>query len=105
MFTGKRPTDSMFEGGVNIINFVQKNFPDQISDVIDIPLQEECKAYTTTAKMVTENVVYLSLLSIVQVALSCTREIPSERMKMREAATRLREINASYLAGKDKYSS
>ncbi|VAI58482.1 unnamed protein product [Triticum turgidum subsp. durum] len=105
MLTGKRPTDSMFENGVNIINFVDKNFPDQLFEVIDIPLQEECKGYTTPGKMVTENVVYQCLLSLVQVALSCTREIPSERMNMKEAGTRLSGINASYLAGKDKYAS
>nr|BAJ94009.1 predicted protein [Hordeum vulgare subsp. vulgare] len=105
MLTGKRPTDSMFGNGVNIINFVDKNFPEKLFDIIDIPLQEECKAYTTPGKMVTENMVYQCLLSLVQVALSCTREIPSERMNMKEAGTRLSGTNASYLAGKDKYAS
>lgn len=105
MFTGRRPTDSIFQNEVNIINFVEKNFPDQIFDVIDIFLQEECKSYTTPGKMVTENAVYQCLLSLLEIALSCTREIRTERMNMREAAKRLHGINASYLGEKDKYAS
>ena len=43
MITGKRPTDSMFEGELSIANFVERNFPDQVLRIIDAHLQEECK--------------------------------------------------------------
>jgi hypothetical protein len=41
--TGKRPTDSMFENELNIVNLAERNFPDQILHIIDADLQEECK--------------------------------------------------------------
>ncbi|KAG8060303.1 hypothetical protein GUJ93_ZPchr0002g23859 [Zizania palustris] len=41
MMTGKRPTDPMFKDGLDIINFVESHFPDQIVHVIDCRLIEE----------------------------------------------------------------
>uniref|UniRef100_A0A0E0E8Y2 Receptor kinase-like protein Xa21 n=1 Tax=Oryza meridionalis TaxID=40149 RepID=A0A0E0E8Y2_9ORYZ len=45
MLTGKRPTDPMFENELNIVNFVEKNFPEQIPQIIEARLQEECKGF------------------------------------------------------------
>ncbi|ONK61246.1 uncharacterized protein A4U43_C08F27720 [Asparagus officinalis] len=38
MFTGKRPTDDMFVGGLTLPMFVKMAFPEQITDVIDAHL-------------------------------------------------------------------
>jgi serine/threonine protein kinase len=35
----KRPTDSMFKDGLNIANFVEMNFPDRISEIVDPDLE------------------------------------------------------------------
>ncbi|XP_066336505.1 receptor kinase-like protein Xa21 [Miscanthus floridulus] len=94
MLTGKRPTDPMFENGLSIINFVERSFPDQILQVIDASLQDECKPASTIA--------HQCLLSLVEVALSCTRQFPSERMTMREAANRISSIKASHVKGRDR---
>jgi len=53
MIIGKRPTDSMFAGGVSIASFVERNFPDQVLQIIDAHLQEECNGFIkgTVAKM------------------------------------------------------
>jgi hypothetical protein len=40
IFTGKRPTDSLFCNGLNIVNFMERNFPDQILDMVDAYLLE-----------------------------------------------------------------
>jgi hypothetical protein len=42
MIIGKRPTD-LFDGGLSIVSFVERNFPDQVLHIIDTHLQEECK--------------------------------------------------------------
>ncbi|XP_066336506.1 receptor kinase-like protein Xa21 [Miscanthus floridulus] len=94
MLTGKRPTDPMFENGQSIISFVERSFPDQILQVIDASLQDECKPAST--------IVHQCLLSLVEVALSCTRQFPSERMTMREAANRISAIKASHVKGRDR---
>jgi len=73
MITGKRPTDSMFEGGCSIINlFVERNFPDQVLHIIDTHLQEECKNFIK-AMAITESEVCQCVLSLVRVVLACTR--------------------------------
>ncbi|WVZ74621.1 LOW QUALITY PROTEIN: hypothetical protein U9M48_022782 [Paspalum notatum var. saurae] len=98
MITGKRPTDSMFEGGLNITSFVEANFPDQVLHIIDAHLQEECKGFIKAAAAAMESKVYQCLLSLVQVALACTLRLPRDRMTMREVAINLHAIRKSYVA-------
>uniref|UniRef100_J3LES2 Receptor kinase-like protein Xa21 n=1 Tax=Oryza brachyantha TaxID=4533 RepID=J3LES2_ORYBR len=95
MLIGKRPTDPMFENELNIVNFVEKNFPKQIPQIIDARLQEECKGLN---QAITEqgDCFYVCLLSVAEVALSCTHLIPKERMTIREIAIKLHAIRTSY---------
>ncbi|CAO2046582.1 unnamed protein product [Urochloa humidicola] len=97
MIIGKRPTDSMFEGGLTIINFVERAFPDQVLHIIDAHLQEECKGFVKETEA-TENEVHRCVLSLVQVGLACTRPLPRERMSMREVAVNLHAVRRSYVA-------
>ncbi|CAO2039649.1 unnamed protein product, partial [Urochloa humidicola] len=97
MITGKRPTDSLFDGELNIVISVERNFPDQVLHIIDAHLPEECKGFIKAAAT-TENTVYRCILSFVEVALACTRPFPRERMSMREVAINLHAIRKSYVA-------
>jgi len=101
MVTGKRPTDPIFTDGLDIVNFVGSNFPHQIPDVMDFHLKEEI----SEARTVPDDPVYKCLVSLLQVALSCTCQLPSERANMRETASKLQAIKASYLGSKAKMSS
>ncbi|CAL4886700.1 unnamed protein product [Urochloa decumbens] len=94
MLTGKRPTDNLFVNELNIVSFVERSFPDKILDVIDTPLQDDVKS--TQVNIVTENRAYQCLFSLLQVALSCTRQLPGERTTMREAASRIHTIKTTY---------
>ncbi|WVZ74623.1 hypothetical protein U9M48_022784, partial [Paspalum notatum var. saurae] len=76
MLTRKRPTDPMFENGLNIVKFVEDVFP--------------------------EREIYQGFCSLVEVALSCTRQQPRDRINMRQAAARVRDIQESYVRGKPK---
>ena len=98
---GKRPTDAMFMDGLDIINFVENSFPDQIIHVIDAHLVEECKNLTEE-KSVTENDINQCLLDLMQVALSCTRSLPSERLNMKQVASQMHGIKASQFRWKCK---
>ncbi|CAN6252319.1 unnamed protein product [Urochloa humidicola] len=97
MIIGKRPTDSMFEGGLSITSFVERNFPDEVLHIIDPHLQEECKGFTKET-VATETDVHRCMLSLLQVALGCTRPFPRERMNMREVAINLNAIRKTYVA-------
>jgi hypothetical protein len=96
MLTGKRPTDSMFQNELSIVSFAERHFPDQILQIVDVHLQEECEGYIQATAEI-GNVVTQCLLSLVQVALSCTSMIPKERTNMREVAIKLRAIRTSYV--------
>ncbi|WVZ74622.1 hypothetical protein U9M48_022783 [Paspalum notatum var. saurae] len=78
MLVGKRPTDSMFGDEFSIVSFAESNFPDQMLEAE----KEICRC----------------LQSLFQVALSCTRLSPRERMNMREVAINLHAIRRSYVA-------
>lgn len=93
--TGRRPTDPMFKDEVSIVNFVDGNFPHEIFHIIDAHLSEECKK-SAGAKEVSENAVHQCLVSVLQVSLSCTKPIPSERMNMKEIANRMHAIQTAY---------
>ncbi|XP_006647517.1 receptor kinase-like protein Xa21 [Oryza brachyantha] len=101
MMTGKRPTDSMFNDGFDIINFVEGNLPHQISQVIDDHLKEECKEFSQ-GRQVAENTAYQLFLSLLEVAISCTRPLPNERMNMKQIASRMHTIKTSYDVWKTK---
>jgi len=97
MIIGKRPTDPLFDGGLSITGFVDRNFPDQLLHIVDAHLQEECNGFIK-GTAATENEAYQCVLSLVQVALACTRPFPRERMNMREVAINLHAIRKSYVA-------
>ena len=94
MLIGKRPTDPIFDNELNIVNFARRNFPDQILHIIDAHLQEECKGLIHR-KPEAGDVVYQCLVSLVEVALSCTHLLPRERMNMREVAMKLHAARTS----------
>uniref|UniRef100_A0A8I6YYP4 Receptor kinase-like protein Xa21 n=3 Tax=Hordeum vulgare subsp. vulgare TaxID=112509 RepID=A0A8I6YYP4_HORVV len=97
MLIGKRPTaDPMFENELNMVNFVQRSYPDKIHHIIDARLSGECKIYIRTS-IGTENAAHGCVLSLMQVALSCTRLIPRERMSIREVANKLHSIQTLYI--------
>lgn len=101
MMIGKRPTDPMFKDGLDIVNFVDSNFPGQVLDVIEDHLIEECADFSETS-IESENVVYQIFVSLLQVALSCACSSPNERMDMKQVASKMQEIKTSYLGWKAK---
>lgn len=101
MMTGKRPTDPMFTDGLDLVRFVEDNFPHQIHHVIDAHLREECRVLAE-ANTVSESVIHQCLVSLLQIALSCAHALPSERMNMKVAASKMHAINTSWLGWKSK---
>lgn len=102
MMTGKRPTDPIFKDGLNIVNYAESNIPHQLLHVIDSNLTEECKDLLAPENAYSKSAVYQYLVSLFQVALSCTRPLPSERMNMKEIAGRMQTIKSSFAGWKTR---
>ncbi|CAO2046605.1 unnamed protein product [Urochloa humidicola] len=100
MMTGKRPTDPLFKDGVDIVSFVESNFPHNILHVLDAHIIEECK--DIVQRKIPDTVTNRSLVSLLQVALHCTRQLPSKRMNMKQVAGQMHEIKESYVGWKTK---
>uniref|UniRef100_A0A0E0K2E9 Receptor kinase-like protein Xa21 n=2 Tax=Oryza punctata TaxID=4537 RepID=A0A0E0K2E9_ORYPU len=96
MLTGKRPTDPMFGNGLDIMKFVETNLPRQILHVVDASLIDELEEFAK-AKPESENMVHQCLVSLLQLGLLCTRPVPSERMNMKQIASKLHDFRASYI--------
>lgn len=99
MFTGKRPTESMFSDQLNLHNFVKMALPERIADIIDpFFLSSEAKEEETTAAD-SSNLAHMKrekmhecLISILRIGVSCSLESPRERMAITEAIKELQLI-------------
>ncbi|KAB2597993.1 LRR receptor-like serine/threonine-protein kinase [Pyrus ussuriensis x Pyrus communis] len=91
MFTGKRPTDDMFNDGLSIYQFVTMALPDRVMDVVDpsllINLEGDVKAKKFEEYLVV----------VMQIGLSCYAISPRERMLMGAVVRKMSSIRDSYL--------
>ncbi|XP_062183372.1 receptor kinase-like protein Xa21 isoform X2 [Phragmites australis] len=99
IFLRKMPTDDMFKDGLNIARFVEMNFPDRISQIVDPELLEEEHALSQQTSAAMKEKSWECLLSVLNIGLRCANPSPNERMDMREVAARLHGIKEAYLRG------
>ena len=99
IFLRKRPTDNMFNDELNILRFVETNFPDRILRIVDPELLEEQQDFSreTSASMKEKSLE--CLLSVINIGLHCTKASPNGRMGMQEVAAKLHGIKEAYLKG------
>ncbi|GJN28573.1 hypothetical protein PR202_gb16772 [Eleusine coracana subsp. coracana] len=95
----KRPTDDMFTDGLNITKFVEMNFPNTISQIVDPELLEYQHDGLSQEASVAMRETLACLLSLLGIGIHCTKASPSERMDMREVAATLHAVMEAYLRG------
>ncbi|PKU72333.1 receptor kinase-like protein Xa21 [Dendrobium catenatum] len=93
MLIGKRPTDDIFKDGLNIHNYVKMAFPHRINNIIDLKMFTEEQRHTIS----NFQSINKCLISLAEVALSCSASLPEERPSMRDVAMKLHAIRVSYL--------
>ncbi|KDP38742.1 hypothetical protein JCGZ_04095 [Jatropha curcas] len=85
MFTGKRPTDEIFNGSFNLHNFVKVALPNNVVEVVDpVLVSEKGEAIS--------NVSVECLISIFQIGVDCSIASPSERMSIPDVIRQLASI-------------
>lgn len=96
IFTGKRPTDKVFEDNVNLHLFVKLALPDQIMDIVDgSALCGEITGGDANNNMSSEQI--KCLVSIFQLGLACSAETPQERINMEQVYRELIIIRDRFL--------
>ncbi|ONI03277.1 hypothetical protein PRUPE_6G248400 [Prunus persica] len=101
MFTGKRPTDDMFTEGLSIHQFAAMAMPDHAMDIIDPSLlivrddadgDDEIYNNDIRARPIGE-----CLVSVMEIGLSCSAILPSERIQMDVVVNKMKAARDSYL--------
>lgn len=94
MFTGKTPTDIMFQGTSNLPNFVKAALPHHVVEVLDPILcheNEDWEMSTNNAScedsLRVHNKMEESLISILEIGVACSAELPRERLDICDVVT------------------
>ncbi|XP_066379592.1 receptor kinase-like protein Xa21 isoform X2 [Miscanthus floridulus] len=85
MFTGKAPIDGMFIDGLTLQLLAEAGLPDKISEIIDPELLHD-EVHDNGSGILS------CLASVVGVGISCSKDNPSNRMNMKDAAAELHRI-------------
>ncbi|XP_057990696.1 probable LRR receptor-like serine/threonine-protein kinase At3g47570 [Hevea brasiliensis] len=119
IFTGRRPTDEVFTDGLNLHNFVRSKLPGQVMQVLDLKLIaieevgveeiiednesddgqleiQENNVNTERLKLQGSNV-QKCVVSVLNIGLACSVELPSDRMNMGDITRKLNIITESFL--------
>ncbi|PQM34529.1 putative LRR receptor-like serine/threonine-protein kinase [Prunus yedoensis var. nudiflora] len=115
MFTGKRPTDDMFTEGLSIHQFAAMAMPDHAMDIIDPSLlivrddaDGEDEIYNNDIRArpvrsyhdgspVLATRLEECLVSVMEIGLSCSAMLPSERIQMDVVVNKMKAARDSYL--------
>ncbi|KAK2990095.1 hypothetical protein RJ640_017766 [Escallonia rubra] len=100
VFTGKRPTNSMFTESLSLHNYVKKALPYQVMEIV-IPVMslEEEDGSDNTSNCNNGSMVQIEecLLSILRIGVSCSAEMPRERMDINDVLMELHRIRNAFL--------
>ncbi|OQU79652.1 hypothetical protein SORBI_3008G174966, partial [Sorghum bicolor] len=83
MFTAKRPTDPLFQGGQSICSYVAAAYPERVISIADQALLQH------EERNLDEDNLEEFLVSVFRVALRCTEESPRTRMLTRDVIREL----------------
>ncbi|CAN7006005.1 unnamed protein product [Brassica rapa subsp. trilocularis] len=88
MFSGKRPTDEMFEGDYTLRSCIRSALPEQVLDVVDeLVLHNGLRVGFPAAECLTK---------VLEVGLGCSEESPANRLGMSEVVKELISIKERF---------
>ncbi|XP_040995308.1 probable LRR receptor-like serine/threonine-protein kinase At3g47570 [Juglans microcarpa x Juglans regia] len=102
MFTGKRPTDDIFQDSLSLHSFVKTALPQGVVEIADPILFQEREEETTRNNGQNNNITRRNksqecLVSIFRIGVACSVEQPEERMNMRDVVAELHLIRKKFL--------
>ncbi|KAJ9159050.1 hypothetical protein P3X46_024581 [Hevea brasiliensis] len=98
MFTRKRPTDDMFKENLSLHNFVRRGLSEQVKEIIDpnlfqMQLNTDATSNHNHNFWITRNNIFIEcLISTLEIGISCSMELPQERMNMSDVVAQLSSI-------------
>ena len=103
VFTGRRPTDPMFFGGLTLRQWVSQAFPGNLIDILDDKLLQDEEGRLNFGNQTDTSLASSStsrdnkfLVSIFELGLTCSSESPEQRMAMNNVVAKLEDIKKDY---------
>ncbi|CAO2822724.1 unnamed protein product [Amaranthus hypochondriacus] len=93
MFTEKRPTDVMFKEGLSLHQYVKEALQKQVLQILSPTIVEDIKREQVN----NSSKIIKATICVLDVALSCSNELPTERLDISDASARLSSIRNSLL--------
>lgn len=85
IFTGKRPTNDMFRRGSSLHKFVKDALPERVTEILDHALLNDVLRFEN-------NTILEGLISVLDIAISCSNDLPQQRLDMRDVFVKLSSI-------------
>ncbi|XP_039173414.1 probable LRR receptor-like serine/threonine-protein kinase At3g47570 [Eucalyptus grandis] len=104
MFTGKRPTDDMFDNGLNLNCFAKAALANRVENVIDPVLLQEIQELEKRRMVARDgkNKSWFSTLKclalIIEIGVCCSSKSPRERMDISDALIKLQGVRKNFIA-------
>ena len=89
MITGKRPTNPMFEGGLNLHNYASMALPNRVMKISDPKLLNNADEVIQKHNCGDTDRTEECLKSMVKIGVSCSMELPQERWDIIKALSEL----------------
>ena len=102
MMTGKRPTDLMFQEGLNLHSYMQTAFPDHVMEIVEpslLSVYEEAANINHRYRVDDANRrkrLVDGMISLARIGLTCSKESPKDRMGISSIVHELHNINGVF---------
>ncbi|OAY76927.1 putative LRR receptor-like serine/threonine-protein kinase [Ananas comosus] len=94
-FTRKKPTDRMFDGELNLRQWVSDAYRTRLFDILDANLFRDARADRVAAEE-DHGMRNRCLMSVLELALQCSKDSPRDRILMKDVVPILQKIKIEY---------
>ncbi|XP_044483874.1 putative receptor-like protein kinase At3g47110 [Mangifera indica] len=89
MFTGRRPTDDMFNDALTLHRFAMKALDEKVIEIVEPSLLLDTKVGNFSSHIGGRGGTEECLISVVRTGVVCSMESATERIEMKEVVTKL----------------
>ncbi|XP_016434012.2 putative receptor-like protein kinase At3g47110 [Nicotiana tabacum] len=106
IFTGRRPTDTLFQESSSLYHFVKTALPERVMEILDkTTLNGDIKGKTTNGEEYWANLERRQiecLVDILEIGVACSAESPRDRLTMRQVYSQLAQIKDKFLVTENR---
>ena len=98
IFTGKSPTDDMFRHGISLHYYAAAALPGKVMEIADFNIWPHDEANNSNDTRHVRIITGECLSAVIQLGVLCSKQLPTERLSMSEAAVEMHAIRDKYIS-------